>query len=208
MGQKVNPTLFRLQTRRDWPSSWIAKTKSDYSLFLSRDLIVRDFVDKELIGCGIGKVEISQNNSGMEVDLYSSKPAVLIGRKGDRIDSIQSSLKNLVGIPIKINVKEIKKPDLNPRIIAESIAEQLMKRVSFKKVLVFSASRVMDAGATGVKIQLSGRLGGAEMKRKEYVILGRVPLQTIDADIDYFYTPVRTSTGIIGVKVWIYKGNK
>ncbi len=207
MGQKVNPVGFRIGVNKTWDSSWVVSPRS-YSSMLHKDLALRDFMDKDLKGLSVDKINISSSGNDFSITINTSKPGILIGRKGERLEELKQKLEKLVGAPIKLSIKDVKKPDLSARIMAEEIQLQLEKRGSYKKALQFASSKIMEGGALGSKVQVSGRLGGADMKRKEYIIQGRVPLQTISADIDYAYVRALTQTGIVGVKVWIFKGIK
>ncbi|GAB4140591.1 MAG: 30S ribosomal protein S3 [Patescibacteria group bacterium] len=207
MGQKVNPVSFRIGINKTWDSSWITNKKS-YADMLHKDLALRDFMNKEFKGLSVDKINISSSGKDFNITINTAKPGILIGRKGERLEELKNKLESLSGTSVKLSIKDVKKPDLSARIMAEEIQLQLEKRGSYKKALQFASSKIMEAGAVGAKVQVSGRLGGADMKRKEYIINGRVPFQTISADIDYAYVRALTQTGIVSVKVWIFKGIK
>lgn len=205
MGQKVNPIGFRIGVYRMWPSRWFAR--DSYAERLAQDLKIRDFVSKNLSGAEVGLVEVEHEGDVIRVIIHSARPGVVIGKKGQEIDAIRKQLSScLGGANVEVSVQEIKQPDLSAQVVAQSIAEQLEKRASFKKVSKKSAANIMRAGAKGVKIRTAGRLGGAEIARDEWVRLGSVPLHTLRSDIDYGFAEAKTTYGIIGVKVWICKG--
>ncbi len=207
MGQKVNPIGFRIGVYRDWDSRWFARGKSYADLFLE-DHAIRNFVARFLRGAEIARVEIEKAGDNVRVVLHSARPGVVIGKKGQEIDSLRRQLAKLIGRDnVEVSVQEVKNPDLSAEIVAQSIAEQIEKRASFKKVMKKAASTVLRAGAKGVKIRMAGRLGGAEIARDEIVRVGSVPLHTIRSDVDFAQGIAQTTYGIIGVQVWICRGD-
>ncbi len=209
MGQKVNPIGIRLGITRTWDSRWFAK-RSDYAKFLHEDVKVRNFIDKEKFRReGIGKIEIERkSNNKLRVTIFTAKPGVIIGRGGEKAEVLKKELEDLTGKSVFLNIQEIKAPDIEAKLIAESIALQLERRVSHRRAIKQTISRAMRAGAKGIKITCSGRLNGAEIARREWVREGRVPLHTLRADIDYATDTAITTFGCVGVKVWIFKGEK
>ena len=206
MGQKVNPRGFRVGVYLGFDSNWFAR-RGGYADLLKDDMAVRDYIRKNLTNAEIGRVEIERTGDAMRVVIYSARPGVVIGKKGQDIEGLRKGLSALLGgLNVEVSVQEIKKPELAAQVVAQGIAEQLEKRASFKKVARKAASEAMRAGAQGVKIRVKGRLGGAEIAREEWVRVGSVPLHTLRADIDYALAEALTTYGIIGVKVWIYKG--
>ncbi len=206
MGQKVNPTGFRIGVYLPHSSRWFAR-RCDYAKFLAEDLAVRDYLKKHLATAEIGKVEIERAGDIMRVVVHSARPGTVIGKKGQEIESLRKELSRVLGgLNVEVSVQEIKKPEIAAQVVADSIADQLKHRASFKKATRKAASDAMRAGARGIKIRVKGRLGGAEIAREEWVRLGSVPLHTLRADIDYALGEALTTYGIIGVKVWIYKG--
>lgn len=206
MGQKVNPIGFRIGVTVDHSSRWYPRQRS-YADLLNDDLKVRDYIKKNLRAAEIGMVEIERAGDAMSIVLHSARPGVVIGKKGQEIEGLRKKFSELLnGVTVDVSVKEIKKPELSARVSAQSIAEQLERRASFKKVSRKAATDAMRAGAKGIKVRVKGRLGGAEIAREEWVRLGSVPLHTLRADIDYYLAEAQTTYGIIGVKVWIYRG--
>ncbi len=206
MGQKVNPISMRLQVNKDWQSKWFSP-KKDYSTFLTQDLKVRKLIDKNLGSrAAINKVEIARTPNLVTVTIHTAKAGVVIGRGGNGANELKVAIEKIYQVPTRINIEEIKKSDLFAKLVAENIAHQLEKRMSFRKAIKSAAAATMRAGAKGVRIEVSGRLNGVEMSRREKEVAGSVPLQTIRANIDYAQVNARTVAGIIGVKVWIYKG--
>lgn len=206
MGQKVNPTGFRVGVYKPHSSRWFAR-RSEYAKFLAEDLAVRDYLKKNLATAEIGNVEIERAGDIMRVVIHSARPGTVIGKKGQEIESLRKELSRVLGgLNVEVSVQEIKKPEIAAQVVADSIADQLKHRASFKKATRKAASDAMRAGARGIKIRVKGRLGGAEIAREEWVRLGSVPLHTLRADIDYALGEALTTYGIIGVKVWIYKG--
>ncbi len=207
MGQKVNPISMRLQVNKDWRSKWFVD-KRDYAKFLKDDLAVRRLI-KDKLGsrASINKVEISRTPNLVTVTIATAKAGVVIGRGGAGATELKEQIEKIYGgTPTRINIEEVKKPDLFAKLVAENIAHQLERRMSFRRAIKSTAAATMRAGAKGVRIEVSGRLNGAEMSRREKEVQGSVPLHTIRADIDYAQVNAQTVAGIIGVKVWIYKG--
>ncbi len=209
MGQKVNPTGFRVGITEDWSSRWFAP-KAAYAEFLIEDQKIRRFVEDKLNKqppyAAVAKVEIERTRDEVKVLLYTARPGLVIGPKGAEVDKLKEALENLIDRRINLNINEIKQPDGNARLIAESISEQLKKRAGFRRVMKQRIDSAMAAGAKGVKILLSGRLGGAEMARREMQIRGSIPLHTLQAHVEYGTATCRTKYGAIGIKVWLYKG--
>lgn len=206
MGQKVNPISFRIGVYKKHPSRWFARRKS-YAEHLADDLKIRDYLNKHLATAEVGLVEVERASDVMRVIIHSARPGVVIGKKGQEIESLRKNLAQLLdGVNVEVSVQEIKKPELSATVTAKGIADQLVHRASFKKVARKAALDALRAGAKGVKVRVKGRLGGAEIAREEWVRLGSVPLHTLRADIDYHLAEAHTTYGVIGVKVWIYKG--
>ena len=205
MGQKVNPIGLRLGINKGWQSRWFA-TK-DYAKLLKEDLIIRKLIEEQLGNAGISKIEIERTVEEVKIDMHTSKPGMVIGRRGATINDIRKLIEDTTGNIIQLNIVEVKKPELVAKLVAESIAGQLVGRVSFRKAMKKAMTLSMKAGAKGVKVQCSGRLGGAEMARTEWYREGRVPLHTLRADIDYGFIEAKTTFGKIGVKVWLYRGD-
>ena len=208
MGQKVNPTGIRLGIVRDWDSVWYAD-KHKYADMLHSDLKVREFLFKKLAKASVGRICIERPAQNASITIYTARPGVVIGKKGEDIESLKAEVSKLMsGTPVSINIKEIKKPEINAKLVGETIAQQLEKRVMFRRAMKRSVQNAMRAGAAGVKVCVAGRLGGAEIARSEWYREGRVPLHTLRADVDYATTEALTTYGIIGIKVWIFKGEK
>ena len=205
MGQKVNPNGLRLGINKDWQSRWFA-TK-DYAKFLYEDIKIRKVLDEQLANAGISKIEIERTAEEIKVDLFTSKPGVVIGKRGTNINDIRLMIQKEVSKNIQLNIIEVKKPEIIAKLVAEAIASQLVGRVSFRKAMKKSISLALKAGAKGIRVQCAGRLGGAEMARTEWYREGRVPLHTLRADIDYGFAEANTTFGKIGVKVWVYLGD-
>ncbi|MBS7360063.1 MAG: 30S ribosomal protein S3 [Oscillospiraceae bacterium] len=207
MGQKVNPTGLRVGVIKDWESRWFAK-KGEFGDILVEDIKLREFLLELLAPAGVPKVEIERDPKRVRINIFCAKPGIVIGRGGAEIEKLKETVKKMLGgdKDVFINITEIKQPDLNAQLVAENIAAQLEKRVSFRRALKQSIGRTMKAGAKGIKAQVSGRLGGAEIARTEQYHEGTIPLQTIRADIDYGFAEAKTTYGRLGVKIWIYKG--
>lgn len=205
MGQKVHPTGFRLGVIYDWQSKWYGGRA--YPEQLHEDLKIRDFVLRSMGEAGVAKVEIDRSANLATVAIHTARPGIVIGRGGQRVDELRTQLEKFTGHRVRVNINEITVPELNSFLVARSVAEQLQRRVAFRRAIKQSAQRTMGRGALGVKIRVAGRLGGSEMSREETERQGRVPLHTLRADIDYGFTEAHTTFGRIGVKVWIYKGD-
>ncbi|OFW56465.1 MAG: 30S ribosomal protein S3 [Candidatus Solincola sediminis] len=204
MGQKVHPYGFRLGVIYDWKSRWFATR--DYADLLQEDLAIRRYLKAYLRRAAISRVEIERTNKRVKVDIYTARPGIVIGRRGAEVDRIKRELATMTGKEVQINIQEVNQPELDAFLMAQNIAEQLQGRVSFRRAMKRSVQNALRAGAKGIKVSCSGRLGGAEMARTEWYREGQVPLQTLRADIDYGFFVARTTFGVIGVKVWIYKG--
>ncbi|MDD4012861.1 MAG: 30S ribosomal protein S3 [Candidatus Omnitrophica bacterium] len=209
MGQKVNPISFRIGVTRDWGSRWYA-TKEEFAKKLLQDSKIRKLIEKELTSASISHVEIERTPKKIRVLVFSGRPGLIIGRKGAQIEKIKEEIQNIVGDEIKlfIDIKEVGNPALDAKIVADSIAYQIEKRISFRRAMKKALQSLKDAGGEGIKVRCSGRLGGAEIARTEGYKWGKVPLQTIRADIDYGISEAKTTYGVVGIKVWIYKGEK
>ncbi len=207
MGQKINPTGLRIGVIKDWESRWYAG-KGEFGDTLVSDHKLREYLLKNLAAAGVPKVEIERDPKRVRINIHCAKPGMVIGRGGSEIEKLKATCKKMLGgdKDVYINIVEIKQPDLNAQLVAENIAGQLERRVSFRRALKQSIGRTMKLGAKGIKTQVSGRLGGAEIARSETYHEGTIPLQTIRADIDYGFAEAKTTYGRIGVKVWIYKG--
>lgn len=205
MGQKVNPRGFRIGITEDWRSTWYAN-KKEFGPLLVEDQKIRKYIKKNYQFAGIPAVHIERTREEAKVTLHTARPGLIIGRKGSGIDKLKEELEGLTGRQITIKIKEVNKPELNAQLVAEAVVEQLMKRAAFRRTLRKAMDTSMNAGAEGFKIQISGRLGGAEIARTESVSTGKIPLHTLRADIDYGFHEAFTTYGAIGVKVWIYKG--
>lgn len=204
MGQKVNPKGLRVGIIRDWEGRWFAD--KNYLELLHEDLKVRKFVKKKLQQAGVPKVEIERAANRVKVSIYAAKPGIVIGRGGTEVENLRKQLEAMTGKQVAVNIVEVKKPELDAQLVAESVAQQLEKRVSFRRAMKQTVQRTMRQGGQGIKISCSGRLGGAEIARTEWYSEGKVPLHTLRADIDYGFAEANTTYGKIGVKVWIYKG--
>ncbi|MBF6613716.1 MAG: 30S ribosomal protein S3 [Chloroflexi bacterium] len=205
MGRKVHPVGFRLGVIKDWQSRWYADR--DYTEMLHEDIRIRQLVGKRLTGASLSRIEIQRSANQLEVSLFTAKPGIVIGKGGQAVDLLRKELETTTGKKVKINIEEIKQPELDAFLVAESIAEQLNRRVSYRRALKQAVMRAMRSGAKGVKVRISGRLGGAEMARSVWEREGRVPLHTLRADIDYGQVHAHTTYGRIGVKVWVYRGD-
>ncbi len=207
MGQKVNPYGFRLGITTDWKSRWFAEDEA-YTDALVEDWKIRDYLRKQLERAAVSRIEIERTRDRLRVDLYTARPGIVIGRRGAEADRLRGGLLKITGnAKIQLNIQEIKQPELDANLIAQGVADQLAGRVSFRRAMKRAVQTAMKAGTQGIRVQCSGRLGGAEMSRKEWYREGRVPLHTLRADIDYGQAEARTTFGRIGVKVWIYKGD-
>ena len=204
MGQKVHPTGFRLGINKTWDSKWYAK--KNFAKFLHEDLQIRKFVRSRLERAGVSKIEIERASDNLRVNIYSSRPGIVIGKRGSEIDKLKEELKKIISKNVTINTFEIKKAEIDSQLVAENVALQLERRIAFRRAMKKNVASALRFGAQGIKIRCSGRLGGAEIARTEWFREGRVPLHTLRADVDYGFAEARTTYGIIGVKVWIYKG--
>lgn len=205
MGQKIHPTGFRLSVTRDWSSRWFANSKS-FPAMLGEDLAVRDYLKKKLAHASVGRVIIERPAKNARVTVFSARPGVVIGKKGEDIEQLKLELQRLMGVPVHVNIEEIRKPETDAQLIADSIAQQLEKRIMFRRAMKRAMQNAMRLGAQGIKIMSAGRLNGAEIARTEWYREGRVPLHTLRADIDYGTSEAKTTYGIIGIKVWVFKG--
>jgi small subunit ribosomal protein S3 len=205
MGQKVHPTGFRLGISKVWNSRWFAE--KDYSKLLQEDLRIRAFLKKRLSHAGISKIEIERVGAKILLSVHTARPGIIIGRKGAEIDSLKQELQKIASQEVFINIVEVRKAEVDAQLVAENIANQLVRRISFRRAMKRSVNSALKFGGQGVRIACAGRLGGAEMARREWYREGRVPLHTLKADIDYGTAVAKTTYGIIGVKVWIYKGD-
>lgn len=205
MGQKVHPTGIRLGIIKDWNSRWFANSK-EYPVFLNQDLLVREYLRKKLSHASVSKIQINRPPNSAQVTIYSARPGIVIGKKGEDIEILKQEVSSIMGVPVQFVVEEIRKPELDAFLVAESVAQQLEKRVMYRRAMKRAVANTMRLGAEGIKINVSGRLNGAEIARAEWYREGRVPLHTLRADIDYAVAEAKTTYGIIGVKVWIFKG--
>jgi small subunit ribosomal protein S3 len=206
MGQKIHPTGFRLAVTRNWASRWYANSQN-FATMLNEDIKVREFLKKKLAHASVGRVLIERPAKNARVTVFSARPGVVIGKKGEDIDNLRSELQRIMGVPVHVNIEEIRKPEIDAQLIADSIAQQLEKRIMFRRAMKRAMQNAMRLGAQGIKIMSSGRLNGIEIARTEWYREGRVPLHTLRADIDYATSEAKTTYGIIGIKVWVYKGD-
>lgn len=204
MGQKTNPVGLRLGINRTWDSRWFSG--KEYADWLDEDIKIRRYIKKRLFKAGVAKVEIERSGGKATVNIFTARPGMVIGRKGSEVDMLRDELKHLSGKEVQINIKDVKKPELNAQLVSEHIAMQLTQRVSFRRAMKKTIASAMRMGALGIRVQCSGRLGGAEMARREGYHEGRVPLHTLRANIDFARATAHTTFGCVGVKVWIYKG--
>src|SRR4051794_37517200 len=205
MGQKIHPTGFRLAVTRNWGSRWYAGN-NNFATMLNEDLKVRDYLKTKLKNASVGRVVIERPAKNARITIYSSRPGVVIGKKGEDIEVLKSALTKMMGVPVHVNIEEIRKPETDAQLIADSIAQQLEKRIMFRRAMKRAMQNAMRLGAQGIKIMSSGRLNGIEIARCEWYREGRVPLHTLRADIDYGLGEAKTNYGVIGIKVWVYKG--
>lgn len=205
MGQKVNPIGMRLQVNRTWDSRWFASTK-DYGDLLLEDIRMREFIVKECAQAGVARVIIERPHKKCRVTIHTARPGVIIGRKGADIETLRKKLSAITDSELHLNIVEVRKPELDAQLVGESVAQQLERRVSFRRAMKRAVQNAMRMGALGIRVNVAGRLGGAEIARTEWVREGRVPLHTLRADIDYANVEASTPYGIIGIKVWIFKG--
>jgi small subunit ribosomal protein S3 len=204
MGQKIHPEGFRVGYIHDWQSTWFSER--EFSDYLFEDIAIRDHIQNKLAHAGLSDIRIVKQRGEVTVDIHTARPGIVIGKSGSEVDALRRDLHKLTNKPVKVNIREIKRPELDAQLVAQSIAEQLQNRVAFRRAMKRALTSAMRSGAKGVKVQVSGRLGGAEMARTEGYSDGRVPLHTLRADIDYGFVEARTTTGRIGVKCWINKG--
>jgi len=204
LGQKVNPISFRLGYIRTWDSRWFAK--KDFAAFVYEDRKIRDFIKKKLYHAGISKLLIERAADKLKVKIHTARPSIVIGKKGAEIDKLKQEIEKQIKRPVILDIHEVRKPELDAQLVAESVALQLERRVSFRRAMKKAVFTSLRLGAKGVRIACAGRLGGAEMARREWYREGRVPLHTLRADIDYGFAEAKTTYGIIGVKVWMFKG--
>ena len=205
MGQKVNPHGLRVGVIKDWDSRWFARNEKVGDL-LVEDKKIRDYLKKTLYSAGIPKIEIERDNAKVRIYLHCARPGVVIGKGGEQIEQYRLTVEKMIGKPVALNIVEVKQVDTNAQLVAENIAQQLEKRIGFRRAMKNAMGRAMRMGALGIKTQVSGRLGGAEIARTEHYHDGTIPLQTLRADIDYGFAEAATTYGRIGVKVWVYKG--
>ena len=205
MGQKVHPTGIRLGIVKDWSSKWYADSKQ-FADLLNNDLMVRDYLKKRLASASVSRITIDRPAKNAVITIYTARPGIVIGKKGADIETLRKELAGLMGIPVHINVAEIRKPELDAQLVAEGIAQQLERRIMFRRAMKRAVGNSMRLGAQGIKVMVGGRLNGAEISRSEWYREGRVPLHTLRADVDYGFAEARTTYGVIGVKVWIFKG--
>ncbi len=205
MGQKVNPIGIRLGIIKDWTSTWYASSK-DYARFLHTDIKVREFLRKKLTNASVSRIQIERPASNARVIIHTARPGIVIGKKGEDIERLRMEISNMMGVPATVSVEEIRKPELDAYLVAESVAQQIERRIMFRRAMKRAVTNTMRLGALGIKINVSGRLNGAEIARSEWYREGRVPLHTLRADIDYGTAEALTTYGIIGIKVWIFKG--
>ena len=205
MGHKVHPTGIRLGISKDWNSKWYAN-KREYAQYLTADLKVREMLHKKLAQAGVSKILIERPAKSARITIHTARPGVVIGKKGEDIEKLRKDVSKMMGVPAHINVAEVRKPEIDAQLVAESIAQQLERRIMLRRAMKRSVGNAMRLGALGIKINVAGRLNGAEIARSEWYREGRVPLHTLRADIDYGFAEAKTQYGIIGIKVWIYKG--
>ena len=206
MGQKIHPTGFRLAVTKNWGSRWYANSK-DFPEMLNEDIKVREYLKRKLAHASVGRVLIERPAKNARVTIYSARPGVVIGKKGEDIEQLRTDLQRIMGVPVHVSIEEIRKPEVDAQLIADSIAQQLEKRIMFRRAMKRAMQNAMRLGAQGIKVMSAGRLNGAEIARSEWYREGRVPLHTLRADIDYATSEALTTYGIIGIKVWVYKGD-
>lgn len=205
MGHKVHPTGIRLGIVKDWNAKWYADGKS-FPDYLNMDLQVRDFLNDKLKSASISKITIERPARNAHVTIHTARPGIVIGKKGDDIERLRRNLGSMMGVPVRVSIEEVRKPELDSRLVAESIAQQLEKRIMYRRAMKRAVTNAMRIGGLGIKVRIAGRLNGAEIARSEWYQEGRVPLHTLRADIDYGTAEAKTTYGVIGVKVWIFKG--
>src|SRR6476661_222440 len=206
MGQKINPVGFRLSVLKNWSSRWYANTRN-FPAMLNEDIKVRDFLKKRLGHAAVSRIIIERPAKNARITIHSARPGVVIGKKGEDIESLRGQLQRLMGVPVHVNIEEVRKPELDAQLIADNIAAQLEKRIMFRRAMKRAMTNAMRLGAQGIKIMSAGRLNGIEIARTEWYREGRVPLHTLRADIDYGFSEAKTTYGVIGIKVWVFKGD-
>ncbi len=205
MGHKVNPTGIRLGITKDWTSKWFANSKN-YPEFLHTDLQVRHFLQTKLAQASVSRIQIERPARNARITIHTARPGLVIGKKGEDIEKLRREISQMMSVPVHINIEEVRKPELDATLVAQSIAQQLEKRIMFRRAMKRAVGNAMRLGAQGIKINVAGRLNGAEIARSEWYREGRVPLHTLRADIDYGFAEAVTTYGVIGIKVWIFKG--
>jgi len=205
MGQKIHPTGFRLSVTRNWTSKWFANSKH-FGPTLKEDIKIREYLKKKLGHASVGKITIERPAKNARITIYSARPGVVIGKKGEDIETLRSDLRRMMGGDVGLNIEEIRKPEIDAQLISDSISQQLEKRIMFRRAMKRAMQNAMRLGAQGIKIMCAGRLNGIEIARTEWYREGRVPLHTLRADIDYGFSEAKTTYGVIGIKVWVFKG--
>ena len=205
MGQKVHPTGMRLGIIKDWTSTWYADSRN-YAKFLNTDLQVREYLRKKLANASVSRIQIERPANNARIIIHTARPGIVIGKKGEDIERLRMAVSKMMGVPATISVEEIRKPELDAYLVAESVAQQIERRIMFRRAMKRAVTNTMRLGAQGIKIHVSGRLNGAEIARSEWYREGRVPLHTLRADIDYGLAEAYTTYGVVGIKVWIFKG--
>ncbi|NIP73798.1 MAG: 30S ribosomal protein S3 [Gammaproteobacteria bacterium] len=205
MGQKVHPTGIRLGIAKDWASKWYADSRG-FADYLEQDIRVREFLKKKLHQASVSRIQIERPARAAHLTIHTARPGIVIGKKGEDIEALRKQLTQMMGVPVSVNIEEIRKPELDALLVAESVAQQLERRIMFRRAMRRAVTNAMRLGAQGIKINVAGRLNGAEIARSEWYREGRVPLHTLRADIDYGLAEARTTYGVIGVKVWVFKG--
>ena len=205
MGQKVHPTGIRLGIVKDWTSKWYADSKH-YADFLNLDLETRNFIKQRLKHASVSRIQIERPASNAVITIHTARPGIVIGKKGEDIEKLRAEIAGRMGMPVHVNIEEVRKPEVEAQLVAESVAQQLERRIMFRRAMKRAVGNAMRLGAEGIKIMVAGRLNGAEIARTEWYREGRVPLHTLRADIDYGFTEANTTYGVIGVKVWVFKG--
>jgi len=207
LGQKVHPTGFRLGITRSWDARWFAERDKDYGALLQEDIRIRAMIQRRLADASVPRIEIERSANHLTVTVHTAKPGIVIGRAGVKVEELRQALEKLTGKRVRVNIAEIRQPELDATLVARSIAEQLERRVAFRRAMKQAVLRSMQRGAKGIKVVIAGRLGGAEMSRREREVSGKVPLHTLRADIDYGTAEAHTTFGLIGIKVWVYRGD-
>ncbi|MGD8672475.1 MAG: 30S ribosomal protein S3 [Thiogranum sp.] len=205
MGQKVHPIGIRLGIVKDWTSTWYADS-SNYADYLNLDLKMRDFIKRKLKHASVSRIQIQRPANNAAITIHTARPGIVIGKKGEDIEKLRAEVAREMGVPVHINIEEVRKPEIEAQLVAESVAQQLERRIMFRRAMKRAVGNAMRLGAQGIKIMVAGRLNGAEIARTEWYREGRVPLHTLRADIDYGFTEANTTYGVIGVKVWVFKG--